>query len=463
MNPTGRAPDTGDLPGGGILARILTRHYGRLRGRVSVPGDKSISHRVALLGLLADGPCRATGWLDSLDTRASLAAARALGAEAEFQDGVLTLVPPGPGSPPGTRSRPLEIDCANSGTTARLLCGLLAGWLGPGGPEVVLTGDESLSRRPMSGVTDPLRSMGADIRYLGTSGTLPLRIRGAALRGGEFRLAVPSAQVKSAVLLAGLAAGVPVAIRGAAGSRDHTERMLESMGLPVKSDPGGDLVRLPGPFTRHGFDLPVPGDPSSAAFLQVAAALVPGSRITVLGQSLNPGRIGALAVLRRAGVGVTTSYNSAPGQGEPVGDVTITAGPLEAFAVAKEEVPALIDELPVLAVLATQAAGETRITGAADLRTKESDRIEAVGSQLRRLGARIEDRPDGWRISGPTPLSTGRLDGPLVLETRGDHRLAMALAVAALVTAGQTRLDDEDCVAVSFPQFFSSLERMDER
>ena len=409
------------------------------------------------MGLLSNGPCRASGWLDSDDTRASLAAVQALGAEVEFGDGVLTVIPPGQESSPGADGQRLEIDCANSGTTARLLCGLLSGWLTQGGPVVVLTGDESLSRRPMARVTDPLRSMGADIRWLGEAGTLPLSVRGSILHGGDFQLDVPSAQVKSALLLAGVTANISVTIRGAGGSRDHTERLLESMGVPVESDPGGDIVTLPGPFSAGGFDLPVPGDPSSAAFLQVASALVPDSQITVRGQSLNPGRAGALAVLRRAGVGVTGDQNPASGPGEPVGDVTTVYGSLQAFSVGEEEVPSLIDELPILAVLATQAVGETRITGASDLRNKESDRIEAMGSQLRRLGARIEDRPDGWRITGPTPLSTGRSDEPLVMKTCGDHRVAMALAVAALITEGQMILDDEECVAISFPEFFSTL------
>ena len=412
------------------------------------------------MGLLAGGSCRATGWLDSADTRASLAAVRALGAEAELHDGVMTLNPPRPESLTAAGNRTVKIDCANSGTTARLLCGLLAGWLKPGGREVVFSGDESLSGRPMARVVDPLRSMGADIRWLKEQGTLPFAVRGASLSGGEFQLAVPSAQVKSALLLAGLAAGTPVSIRGAGSSRDHTERLLESMGVPVESDPAGDIVSLPGPFVCRGFDCPVPGDPSSAAFLQTAAALVPGSRVTVEGQSLNPGRTGALAVLRRAGAVVTGDQDSSAGPGEPIGDVTVAAGPLQAFNIHSEEVPGLIDELPVLAVLATQAEGESRISGAADLRAKESNRIEAMGSQLRRLGAAIEDRPDGWRITGPTPLNTGLTDEQVVLNTFADHRIAMALAVAALVTEGQVRLDDEDCVAVSFPQFFETLYRL---
>jgi len=204
----------------------------------------------------------------------------------------------------------------------------------------------------------------------------------------------------------------------------------------------------------------VPGDPSSAAFLQVAAAVVPGSRVTVTGQSLNPGRIGALEVMRRAGVRVGVQEGAAAD--EPIGDVTVEPGRLQAFAVERHEVPGLVDELPVLAVLATQCAGETLITGAAELRAKESDRIEAMGSQLRRLGAVVEDRPDGWSISGPTPLRGGTAESPLVLVTRGDHRVAMALAVADLVTAGETKLDDPECVAVSFPEFFTQLAALQE-
>jgi 3-phosphoshikimate 1-carboxyvinyltransferase len=412
------------------------------------------------MSLLADGPCRVRGWLDSADTRASLDAVRSLGVVAEFRDGCLTLNPPRYRDRPEVADCPLIIHCHNSGTTARLLCGLLAGWLPPDGAAVVLTGDESLRGRPMGRVVDPLLEMGANIRYVGNSGVLPLRIQGVALRGGKFRLAMASAQVKSALLLAGLAASAAVTVHGAGRSRDHTERLLATMGVEVEAGPDGDAVILPGPFTASGFEVAVPGDPSSALFLQVAAALVPGSQVTVMGQSLNPGRIGALAVLRRAGVSVNGDLDPPSGAGEQVGDVTTSADQLRAFEIGAEEVPGLIDELPALAVLATQAEGETRITGAAELRVKESDRIAAMGSQLRRLGARIEDHPDGWRITGPTPLSTGRSDRALILSTEGDHRVAMALAVAALITEGQTELDDADCVAVSYPEFFDALDSL---
>ena len=228
------------------------------------------------------------------------------------------------------------------------------------------------------------------------------------------------------------------------------------MGVPVTSDATGDVVCLPGLFETRGFDIPVPGDPSSAAFLQVAAAVVPGSCVTVTGQSLNPGRIGALEVMRRAGVRV--GVQEAGAADEPIGDVTAEPGRLQAFGVERHEVPGLVDELPVLAVLATQCEGETLITGAAELRAKESDRIEAMGSQLRRLGAVVEDRPDGWRIWGPTPLKGGAAGMPLILATRGDHRLA----VADLVTDGETKLDDPECVAVSFPEFFTQLAALQE-
>ncbi len=402
------------------------------------------------MSLLAGGGCRATGWLASADTLASLEAVRALGARVLHRGAEIQIEPPT--APPV--SGEIRIDCGNSGTTARLLCGLLAGWLLPGGASVVLTGDDSLSGRPMARVIDPLRRMGALIDELDHGPHLPLRIRGARLAGGEFDLAVASAQVKSALLLAGVAAEVEVTVRGAGGSRDHSERLLRGMGVSVDFDAGGDPVHLFGPFEPKPFDQPVPGDPSSAAFWQVAAALVPDSEVTISGQSLNPGRTGALEVLRRAGVHLTVTETGGQ-ESEPTGDVVVRGGDLQAFRISAPEVPGLIDELPILAVLATQCEGKTQIRGAADLRVKESDRIAAMGSQLRRLGADVEDRVDGWCITGPTPLAAAA-DLPAFV-TGGDHRIAMALTIAGLIAAGETKLDDPDCVAVSYPEFFNDL------
>lgn len=436
--------------------RILPHAAGPLTGSFAAPGDKSISHRAVLLALLADGPCRATGWLDCADTQSSLAAARALGAAAVQEGDVVSITPPA-ALPAG----PLLIDCGNSGTTARLLMGVLAGLLAAGGPVVTLTGDESLRRRPMARVVDPLRRMGADLRYAGQDGRLPVVVRGAALAGVNHELAVASAQVASALLLAGLGAEGRTLVRGAAGARDHTERLLRDLGVPVGRDPIGSSVD--GPCRIPVFSLAVPGDPSSAAFFQVAAALVPGSRVTSRGQSLNPTRVGALRVLERAGAHVATEPAGkavTDAGGEPRGDVEVRAGSLRAFMIDGSEMPSLVDEIPVLAVLATQCVGRSVISGAAELRVKESDRLALLARNLQRLGATVEERADGLVIDGPCSLRGGASGAPLVFETAGDHRIAMAMAVATLCTNGETALDDEACVGVSFPGFFNVMGRL---
>ncbi len=427
-------------------------------GHVSVPGDKSISHRAALFSLLASGPCSASGWLESQDTLASLNAVKLLGAKFSLKDNHLELEPAKQSS---LQSGDLEIDCGNSGTTCRLLCGLLAGWLPADRPDIsiTLTGDESLSARPMSRVVDPLRSMGATINYQNHEGQLPIRIIGSALTGTRCQLKVPSAQVKSALLLAAVFATKKTTVQGAGSSRDHTERLFATMGLKVGGFPGtGDLS-----FERQQkpgiYNLEVPADPSSAAFFQVAAAMIPGSEITVKNQSLNEGRAGALQVLKRAGATVEI-FNRRGLPGEELGDVTISFSEQKPFTISEPEIPALIDELPVLAVLATQARGETLITGAADLRVKESDRISAMTDNLRKLGADIEELADGWKIVGPTALHGGTEKDPVVIETRDDHRIAMAFAVAALVTEGACALDDDACVGVSYPNFWKTWDQL---
>lgn len=324
----------------------------------------------------------------------------------------------------------------------RLLLGLLAGWLDRDGAVVRLVGDASLSNRPMARVVDPLRQMGADIEYQGQEGRLPIVVRGARLKGCQSRLKVPSAQVKSALQLAGLFAQGQNIIEGADGVRDHTERLLAVMGSQ-----------------RQAYHITVPRDPSAAAFFQVAAALIPGSSVTVHDLSLNPGRAGALAILHRAGVQVDIQQKVFD-PAEPMGSVTTVHDQLQAFTIAEDEVPSLIDELPILAVLATQCTGTTTITGAHDLRVKESDRIAAMTVMLKSLGADITEQPDGWTIIGPTKLQGGSESEPVVVATHGDHRVAMSAAIAALVTEGHVALDDDGCVGVSFPDFFVTLDAL---
>jgi len=440
----------------------LLQARGPLRGRLRVPGDKSVSHRVALLAPLAGSPCRATGWLDADDTRRSLQATHDLGGRSELRDGVLTIWP-GVYPAGAATGVALAIDCGNSGTTARLLTGLLSGVRG----DIILTGDASLCGRPMARVVDPLRAMGADITYVAENGRLPLRIRGGALRGGDHALEVPSAQVKSALLLAGLAARGRTRVTGAEGSRDHTERLLTLMGAPIRVvDPGsgGETEIDGGMGSLRPFDVTVPGDPSSAAFLLAAALLVPASELVVEGFLLSETRAGFLAALRAADAPLVVTAAETPWPAEPCGDATARHGAMRGFEIGPAMVPGLVDELPVLAVVATQATGETVVTGARELRVKECDRLAAMARELGRLGARIEERPDGWRIEGPTPLRVpepGSKGGsPHVVVTEGDHRVAMAMAVAALVTEGPVALDDADCLAVSYPGFLADLARL---
>jgi 3-phosphoshikimate 1-carboxyvinyltransferase len=423
-----------------------------LRGTIAVPGDKSMSHRCVLFGLIAGGPCRATGWLDSEDTRASLDAVRALGAGVAQKGDQVTVTPPA-----DAPHEDVTIDCGNSGTTARLLLGILAGWLDPEGGAVTLTGDASLSTRPMNRVVKPLWTMGADITFVGEEGRLPIRVSGARLTGGHHDLEVPSAQVKSALLLAGLFAKGRTTIGGAGSSRDHTELMLGQMGVSCEPKPDETGVGVDGPARPGGLDMRVPGDPSSAAFFQVAAALVPGSRVTATGMSLNHTRTGALRTLKKAGVSVAIERPFGDPRGETAGDVVVSHKALQNFTLEAKDIPSQVDEIPVLAVLATQAEGTTVISGAEDLRVKESDRLALMAANLKKLGADVEEKPDGLVITGPTPLQGGSEEAPVEFETGGDHRIAMAMAIASLINEGHSVLDNEACVAVSYPNFFETL------
>lgn len=438
------------------MSRLVPPAAGPLRGTAAVPGDKSISHRAALFAPLADGPVRVRGFLRAADTLRSLAAVRALGAEVRDRDGEL-VVSRGrfPDAGPAPADAPLvEIDCGNSGTTTRLLLGLLAGRR----VRARLDGDASLRGRPMARVVDPLRELGADIRYEGAEGRLPLTIVGAELRGGEHAMAVPSAQVASALLLAGLTASGPVAVRGCRGARDHTQRLLGAMGADL--DVGEDVVAVRRGAALRAADVDVPGDPSSAAFLLGAALLVPGSEVVVPDMLLNPTRTGFLEALRAMGADLLV--RSGAGGGEPTGSVTARASRLRATEIAgAARVATLVDEVPLLAVLAARADGTTRLRDAAELRVKESDRLAAVAAGLRAFGAEVDEHPDGLDVVGrPAGLAA---TGPAAIATHGDHRMAMAFATAALASNGGAVLDDDGCVAVSFPEFFSVLERLEQR
>jgi len=402
----------------------------------AVPGDKSITHRAFLLSALAARPVRIEGALRAADTRSSLAAIEALGSAVwQGASGVVEIAP-APWRPPAD-----AIDCGNSGTTMRLLSGLLAATPG----EVVLTGDESLRRRPMRRITRPLEQMGASIES--HAGCAPLRVRGGPLREGtRHRLEVASAQVKSAILLAALRAGVGVALHEPGPARDHTERMLAAAGRAVRRNNDGWLELDAGPATLAlPATLVVPGDLSSAAFLFVAAAITAG-RVRVPGVGINPTRAGVLEALRRAGARVVVE---AAGEmaGEPVATVTVEGGELRPFELAGDEVVRSIDELPALAVLAAVAPGCSEIRDAAELRVKESDRIAGICAGLSAFGAAIEERPDGFVVRGGRKLRGATVD------PRGDHRLAMAFAVAGLAARGETHVRDAECIDVSFPGF----------
>ncbi len=415
-----------------------------LDGHVAVPGDKSISHRAVLIGALCDGETRVSGFGRSADTEATIAAVRALGADVIEED-VDTLRVRGAGLR-GLRVPEGAIDCGNAGTLMRLLAGVLAGQAG----RTELVGDSSLSSRPMERIAEPLRRMGAIVET--SEGHAPLVIQGAPLRAIDYELPVASAQVKSAILLAGVQATGATTVVEPVATRDHTERMLEHAGARVTRRPssvtveGAQSLRLP--------DVEVPGDISSAAPFLVAAAIVPGSAVTVHGVGLNPRRAGLLGVLERMGVRIAI-YNRRSIGGEPAGDVEVRASDLVGTTVTAAEVPSLIDELPIFAVAACHARGETVVQGAEELRAKESNRIEAVVEDLRRVGGHIRATHDGFRIRGvPARLRGG------VVDSRGDHRLAMLGAVVGVASREGVQLLGAEAAATSFPGFFDVLEQV---
>ncbi len=413
---------------------------GALRGRLRVPGDKSISHRAILFNALARGPARVRNLLASDDPKATMDAVRAMGAVVE-PDGDALIV-----RPPARLTEPKDvIDCGNSGTTIRLLAGVCAAQ-----PfHSVLTGDGSLRRRPMKRVVEPLRRMGARIDGRADGAQAPISIRGGSLHMVQHDLPVPSAQVKSACLLAGLQTGV--AIREPRLSRDHTERMLAKMGVTLRRAPDGWLVALP---VEHldPVDVDVPGDISAAAFWLVAGAIVPGSEIYLENVGINPTRAGVLDALDRMGASVQVFKKE--GGAEPVADLLVRFGPLIGTRIDGDLALRCIDELPILAVAAAFAEGETVIADAAELRVKESDRIAQMAAGLRTLGIEVEERPDGMVIQG------GRPAGPGICDATGDHRIAMSFAVAARATPGGVTIRGADAVSSSYPGFRTDLESL---
>jgi 3-phosphoshikimate 1-carboxyvinyltransferase len=414
----------------------------RVAGELMVPGDKSIAHRALMLAALAEGESWIHGLPEGEDVLATVGCLRSLGANLQRGGGSLRIRGEGLASF-ATPHGPL--DCANSGTTMRLLLGLLAG----SALSATLEGDASLSRRPMNRVVLPLRSMGAKIDS--RDGRAPLFVSGTALQGRRHALPLPSAQVKSALLLAGLSASGPTTVLEPVATRDHTERLLRAMGTDVNATADGVVIR-PSHQPLRPIELAVPGDFSSAAFWMAAAALRPGWSVIIGDVGLNPTRTAFLELLQSTGAGVQVAAPSA--DIEPRGRVTVTGKGLRAIAVSAAQVAAAIDEIPALLVLATQAEGVTVIDGAGELRVKESDRLATMAEGLRRMGATIEERPDGVSVHGPTQLRGASVD------SHGDHRVAMALAVAGLVASGPTTIEGADCVAVSYPNFFAQLQEL---
>ncbi len=421
-----------------------------LSGTVDVPGDKSISHRVAMMAALASGTTKISNFLQSEDCVNTLRAMEALGARSFFsEDGELSIQ--GTGGNLMEPAGPLNV--GNSGTTMRLLAGILAGQSGT----FELTGDDSLCSRPMARIKEPLERMGAKLELTGERGTAPIKITGGKLKAINYTLPVASAQVKSCLLLAGLFADGTSSVTEPIPTRDHTERLFRTLELPINVD--GLTIQIKG-FGASGPAIKarpfrIPGDFSSAAFWLVAAAARKKSTVTITGVGLNPRRIALLDVLKKAGAQIDVKLSSANADAEPVGDIRIVGGKLKAVEVGGADIPNLIDELPLIAVLGALAEGTTIIRNAAELRVKESDRIATMATNLRLLGVEVEEREDGMAIKGG-----GDLKPTAPVRSYGDHRIAMAMAVMATCAEAPVVINNVACVDTSYPGFWNDLKHI---
>jgi 3-phosphoshikimate 1-carboxyvinyltransferase len=417
----------------------------RLRGTIEVPGDKSISHRSVMFNAVAEGNAEITHFLTGADCLSTITCMRALGVRIEREGETVRVYGVGLR---GLREAANVLDCGNSGTTLRLLTGLLAG---QDGMFAVLTGDESLRSRPQKRIVGPLRALGAALDGRQNGDRAPLVVRGAALKGGAYELPIASAQVKSALLLASLGGTGQLTLSGRIDGRDHTERMFAAMGLDIKNEAGVITFFPPAhPVFPYPISLRVPGDPSSAAFWWVAAAIHPDAELTTTGVCMNPTRSGALDVLRMMGADITVSNERTEGS-EPVADITVRSSNLRGVEIGGALIPRLIDEVPVLAVAAACAKGDTLVKDAAELRAKETDRVETVATGLDAMGAAIEPTGDGMGLTGGASLRG------TTLQSHGDHRLAMAWGIAGLIASGETRVEDADAADVSYPSFWETL------
>ncbi|WP_400163772.1 3-phosphoshikimate 1-carboxyvinyltransferase [Brevibacillus sp. TJ4] len=423
---------------------LRVKQTNKFEGTVRVPGDKSISHRAVMFGALANGTTEIEGFLPGADCLSTIACFRSMGIEIEQQEDRVTVRGKGWY---GLQEPVSRLDVGNSGTTIRLMSGILATQ-----PfHAVMEGDESIAKRPMRRVVAPLRQMGAKIDGRREGEFTPLSIRGGELQGIAYTSPVASAQVKSAILLAGLQAKGETTVTEPHLSRDHTERMLQAFGVRVERD--GCTVKVQGGQELQARSIQVPGDISSAAFLIAAVMVVPGSSLLIENVGINPTRTGIIDVVQQMG-GKLELLNERVVNEEPVADLLVTHSELKGIEIAGDLIPRLIDEIPVIAVMATQASGRTVIRDAEELKVKETDRIATVVGQLRKFGATVTPTEDGMIIEGKTALSGATID------SMGDHRIGMAMAIAGLAASGETVIENDEAIAVSFPGFASLLEQI---
>lgn len=422
------------------MALSLAYKKPSLKGSIQVPGDKSISHRAIMFGSMATGTTTVEGFLMGDDCLSTISCFRKLGVEIDITDQLVTIQSEGEDS----WKEPSEVlDTGNSGTTTRLMLGLLAGT----GFHSILAGDESIAKRPMKRIINPLREMGADIRGRMDGQYTPLAVQGTPLKAIDYTLPVASAQVKSAILLAALKADGKTVIHEPIASRDHTEIMLEHFGATITRE--DHLIKLEGGQKLTAAHVQVPGDISSAAFMIGAALITEGSKVTLKNVGINPTRTGILDVIEQ--MGASFDLEEKETQGERSADLTVYSSNLKGIEIGGDLIPRLIDEIPLIALIATQAEGTTIIKDAEELRVKETDRIAAVVKELSKMGADIEATEDGMIIHGPTSLTGAEL------ASYGDHRLGMMAAIGALAASGEVVIDDPECISISYPNFFEQL------